>query len=311
MRATSRLVVAGVAVVGLVAASCGDDDDATATTTAASATTAAAATTTAAPMGTEAATTTGDETTTTATAAKTTTPSAAATATTAKAAASGEIQVLAATSLTAAFNDLGAAFTTANPKAKANFVFAGSNDLATTVNEGGPADVFASADQNNMKKVTDAANSDGEPTIFATNLLEIMVQPGNPQGIAGLADLANPDLTVITCDPAVPCGTYAQQIFTAAGVTVTPKSLEENVGGVATKMKAGEGDAGIVYATDVLAAGDQAAGVPIPKDINVVAQYPIVVVKQTSNPATAQAFIDFVLSDAGQRILATYGFTGP
>ena len=225
--------------------------------------------------------------------------------------ASGEIQVLAATSLTKAFDELGAAFTAANPEAKANFVFAGSNDLATTVNEGGPADVFASADQNNMKKVTDAGNTAGVPTIFATNLLAIMVQPGNPKGIAGVADLANPDLTVITCDPAVPCGAYAQQIFTAAGVTVTPKSLEENVGGVVTKVKAGEADAGIVYATDVLAAGDQAAGIEIPTDINVIAQYPIVTVKQTTNPATAQAFIDFVLSDAGQQILAKFGFTGP
>ena len=311
MRATSRLVLAGVAVLGLVAASCSDDDDAASTTTAAEATTtAAAATTTAAPSTTAAATTTAKETTTTAVAATTTTAGATTT-TAAKAGASGEIQVLAATSLTKAFNDLGAAFTAANPDAKANFVFAGSNDLATTVNEGGPADVFASADQSNMKKVTDAANTAGEPTIFATNLLEIMVQPGNPKGITGVADLANPDLTVITCDPAVPCGAYAQQIFTAAGVTVTPKSLEENVGGVVTKMKAGEGDAGIVYATDVLAAGDTAAGVEIPKDINVIAQYPIVIAKQTTNPATAQAFIDFVLSDAGQQILARYGFTGP
>jgi molybdate transport system substrate-binding protein len=301
------MVLAGVAILGLVAASCGDDDDAGSTTTAAAATTAAAPTTTEAATTTAKATTTTEKATTTT--AKATTTTAAATTTVPKA--SGEIQVLAATSLTKAFNDLGAAFTAANPDAKANFVFAGSNDLATTVNEGGPADVFASADQNNMKKVTDAANTAGEPTIFATNLLEIMVQPGNPKGIAGVADLANPDLAVITCDPAVPCGTYAQQVFAAAGVAVTPKSLEENVGGVVTKMKAGEGDAGIVYATDVLAAGDTAAGVEIPKDINVIAQYPIVTVEQTTNPATAQAFIDFVLSDAGQQILAQYGFTGP
>src|SRR6188474_588756 len=135
MRATSRLVLAGVAVLGLVAASCSDDDDAASTTTAATAST-------------------NNEPTTTAVAAATTT-TAGATTTSATAGASGEIQVLAATSLTKAFNDLGAAFTAANPDAKANFVFAGSNDLATTVNEGGPADVFASADQSNMKKVTD------------------------------------------------------------------------------------------------------------------------------------------------------------
>jgi molybdate transport system substrate-binding protein len=254
-----------VAVLGLIAASCGDDDDNSAATTAA--------------------------------------------ATTAKA--TGEIQVLAAASLTAAFNEMGTAFAAANRGASAKFSYAGSNDLAAQIQQGAPADVFASADQANMKKVTDAADSVGEPEIFATNLLEIMVQPGNPKGIKGVADLANPDLTVITCDPAVPCGAYAQQVFTNAGVTVTPKSLEENVKGVVTKMTAGEGDAGIVYATDVLAAADKAAGVEIPKDINVVAQYPIVTVKQSTNQATAQAFVDFVLSDAGQQILAKYGFTGP
>src|SRR4051812_19560722 len=133
MRATCRLVLAGIAVLGLVAASCSDDDDAASTTTAAEATTtAAAATTAAAPSTSAAVTTTAQETTTTAVAAATTT--AGTTTTTAKVGATGEIQVLAATSLTKAFNDLGAAFTAANPDAKANFVFAGSNDLATTVN---------------------------------------------------------------------------------------------------------------------------------------------------------------------------------
>jgi molybdate transport system substrate-binding protein len=301
MRATSRLLIAGVAVLGLVAASCGDDDDAASTTT-----TAAAAATTASPATTAAATTTAKATTTTAVATTTAAPT-----TTTAAKASGKIQVLAAASLTAAFTEIGTAFTAANPDAKATFVFQGSNDLVTTITQGGPADVFASADQANMKKVTDAALNVGEPEIFATNLLAIMVAPGNPKGIKGVADLANADLAVITCDPAVPCGAYAQQIFTAAGVSVTPKSLEENVKGVVTKMEAGEGDAGIVYATDVQASGDKTDGVEIPKEINVIAQYPIVTVKQTTNPATAQAFIDFVLSDSGQQILAKYGFTGP
>jgi molybdate transport system substrate-binding protein len=289
VRATPWLLLSGLAVLGLVAASCGDDDNTAATTT--GATTAAASTT--AKATTAAPTTTAGSTTT------------------AAGKVTGGIQVLAAASLTAAFNEIGTAFATANPGASATFSYAGSNDLAAQIQQGAPADVFASADQANMTKVTDAGDNVGEPEIFATNLLEIMVQPGNPKGITGVADLANPDLTVITCDPAVPCGAYAQQVFTAAGVSVTPKSLEENVKAVVTKITAGEGDAGIVYATDVLAAGDKAAGVEIPKDINVVASYPIVTVKQSTNQATAQAFIDFVLSDAGQQILAKYGFTGP
>jgi molybdate transport system substrate-binding protein len=287
MRATPRLLcLSGLAVLGLVVASCGDDDNSSSATTAAP-TTAAAATT------------------------ATPTTAAAGATTTAAGKVTGEIQVLAAASLTAAFDEMGTAFAAANPGASAKFSYAGSNDLAAQIKEGAPADVFASADEANMKKVTDAGDNIGEPEIFATNLLEIMVRPGNPKGIKGVADLANPALAVITCDPKVPCGAYAQQVFKAAGVTVTPKSLEENVKAVVTKMTAGEGDAGMVYATDVQAAADKAAGVEIPKDINVVANYPIVTVKQSTNQATAQAFIDFVLSDAGQQILAKYGFTGP
>jgi molybdate transport system substrate-binding protein len=219
--------------------------------------------------------------------------------------------VLAAASLNNAFTEIATAFQAANPGTDVTFSFAGSNDLAAQINQGAPSDVFASADQSNMKKVTDAANTQDEPVIFATNLLEIMVAPGNPKGITGVADLANPDLIVITCDPAVPCGNYAQQIFTTAGVTVTPKSLEADVNAVATKIINGAGDAGMVYSTNVKSAGDKAAGVEIPEDINVVANYPIAITKQSANPAAAQAFIDFVLSEAGQQILAKYGFTGP
>ena len=98
--------------------------------------------------------------------------------------------------------------------------------------------------------------------------------PGNPKGITGVADLAQPDLKVVLCAAEVPCGKYAKQILDTAGVTVTPVSLEQNVKGVVTKVTAGEADAGIVYVTDVTAAGDKAAGVDIPADINVVAQVP-------------------------------------
>ena len=122
----------------------------------------------------------------------------------------------------------------------------------------------------------------------------------------------NEDLIVVTCAPEVPCGKYAATIFANAGVTVTPKSLEENVKAVVTKVTFGEADAGIVYATDVIAAGDDAAGVEIPADINVVAEYPIVAVAEDApNADGAQAFIDFVLGDQGQEILASYGFLAP
>jgi molybdate transport system substrate-binding protein len=147
--------------------------------------------------------------------------------------------------------------------------------------------------------------------VFATNLLTIIVAPDNPLGITGVEDLANPDLNVVVCSPEVPCGNYADQIFTAAGVEVTPVSLEQNVRGVVTKVTAGEADAGIVYVTDVIAAGDEAAMVEIPEDINVIAEYPIADVAASESPDVGQAFIDFVLGDEGQAILAEYGFGPP
>jgi molybdate transport system substrate-binding protein len=222
-----------------------------------------------------------------------------------------DITVFAAASLTAAFTEIGDAVHAANPGVDVTFNFAGSSDLVTQIAQGAPADVFASADTSNMAKLTDAGDSGSEPVVFATNRLEIIVGPGNPEGIASLADLSNPDLAVVLCAPEVPCGTYARQVLDDAGVTVTPKSLEENVKAVVTKVTLGEADAGYVYVTDVIAAGDKAAGVEIPTDVDVVAQYPIVVTKEAAQPEAAQAFVDFVLSDAGQAILAKYGFGAP
>lgn len=224
---------------------------------------------------------------------------------------SGDVTVFAAASLTAAFTEIGEAFMVEYPDADVTFNFGASSELVTQIGEGAPADVFASADLNNMTKLTDAGNNAAEPVVFATNLAEIIVGPGNPEGITGVADLANQDLIVVQCAPEVPCGSYAEQIFTNAGVTVTPKSFEENVNAVVTKVTLGEADAGVVYATDVTAAGADAEGVEIPADINVVAQYPIAVTKEAPNAPGAQAFIDFVNGEQGQKILASYGFLAP
>jgi molybdate transport system substrate-binding protein len=168
--------------------------------------------------------------------------------------------------------------------------------------------VFASADLANMAVLTDADLVDGEPEVFTTNVAEIIVEAGNPLGIAGVADLADDDLVVVQCAPEVPCGTYAEQVLANVGVTVTPSSLEQNVKAVATKVILGEADAGLVYRTDVLAAGDDADGVTIPDDVNVVAEYPIALVVDAPDPLGGRAFIDFVLSAAGQAILAGHGF---
>jgi len=223
----------------------------------------------------------------------------------------GDITVFAATSLTESFTEIGEAFTAANPDATATFSFDASSALVQQIIEGAPADVFASADTANMDKLTDAELNGGEPVVFATNLLTIIVAPDNPLGITGVEDLANPDLKVVVCAAEVPCGNYANQIFDAAGVEVTPVSLEQNVRGVSTKVIEGEADAGIVYVTDVIAAGDDADMVEIPADINVVAEYPIAAVAASEHSEIDQAFVDFVLGDEAQAILAEHGFGPP
>jgi molybdate transport system substrate-binding protein len=225
-----------------------------------------------------------------------------------------EVTVFAAASLTEAFTALGDAFADAEPDTDLTVTFASSSDLARQIVEGADADVFASADTANMEKVVSAGLSVGEPVVFATNRAEIIVAPDNPLGIDGVDDLASDDLVVVVCAPAVPCGTYAAEVFANAGVDVTPDSLEENVKGVVTKVTLGEADAGIVYATDVLSAGTAATGVPIAADVNVLAEYPIAAVGDdhtSDGGAGAQRFIDFVLGTEGQEILAGFGFGAP
>ncbi len=223
----------------------------------------------------------------------------------------GAVNVFAAASLGAAFKDAGAAFQARHPKASVQFNFAGSAALATQIGQGAPADVFASADMPNMQKAVDAGSVSGEARSFAANKLQIVVAPGNPKAIKGLADLGNPSTVVVLCAPAVPCGNYAGQALAKAGVKVTPRSQEQDVSAVVSKVALGEADAGIVYVTDVRAAASKVQGVDILDDQNVLATYPVAVVKGGANPAGGRAFIDFLLAPAGQGILANYGFSKP
>jgi molybdate transport system substrate-binding protein len=221
---------------------------------------------------------------------------------------SESITVFAASSLTEAFTEVGDAFAATDSGAEVTFSFDASSGLVQQIIEGAPADVFASADMANMDKLTDEELNGTEPVIFATNRLTIIVPEGNPAGIAGVEDLANPDLNVVLCAEEVPCGNYANQILDAAGVEVTPVSLEENVRGVVTKVAAGEADAGIAYVTDVTAAGDAAEMVEIPEDVNVLAEYPIATVGASDNQDVGEAFIDFLTGPDGQAIMAEHGF---
>jgi molybdate transport system substrate-binding protein len=221
---------------------------------------------------------------------------------------SGYINVFAAASLTASFNAVGIAFHKANRGVGVNFNYAGTPTLVTQIEQGAPADVFASADTTNMDKLTADGFTSGSSQVFARNQLEIVVAPGNPKGIAGLADLAKPGVIYITEGPTVPAGKYSLQALATAGVKVTPKSLETSVTAVISKIELGEADAGIVYTTDIQAAGSMVQGVPIPPANNVIATYPIVAVKGTKNQDIDNAFIAYVLSATGQSMLATFGF---
>jgi molybdate transport system substrate-binding protein len=227
---------------------------------------------------------------------------------------SGAVNVFAAASLTSAFNKIKADFVALNPRVIMTMNYNGSGTLVTQIQNGAPADVFASADTDNMNKLSGTGKIDS-PQNFAGNLLEIVVQQGNPKHIATLADLARPDVAVVLGDPAsVPAGKYAKQALAAAGVSVTPKSLELNVTAVTQKIALGEADAGIVYVTDVkasVAAGQFVDGVAIPAAQNVVAVYPIGVLKTSQIPALAQAFVAYVKSPAGQATLASFGFLPP
>ncbi len=220
------------------------------------------------------------------------------------------LRIAATSSLTEVFNDIGEQFMLANPDITIAFNFASSSDLALQISQGLPADVFASADVKNMAKVTDADLLHGQPIAFATNSLEIVVEKGNPLNIDSLAQIATPGLLFVTCPIEVPIGGYTAEVLRNAGVTVTPASLEENVKGILTKVSLGEADAGIVYRTDILAAGNSVTGVPIADNVNVTTKYLIGALRDSQNQDASQRFIIFLSSEQGQKIFSQFGF-GP
>src|ERR1700693_1105034 len=221
---------------------------------------------------------------------------------------SGSISVFAAASLTDSFKALGTGFQAAHPGVTVQSNFAGTPTLLTQIEQGAQADILASADTTNMDKLKGDGFTVGTPQVFAHNKLEIVVAPGNPKGITGLADLSKPGLIYISEAATVPAGKYSLQALAKAGVSVTPKSLETDVKSVVSKIELGEADAGIVYTTDVKAAASKAQGVPIPDAYNVIATYPVVTVKATTNSAAANAFTAYVLSATGQSKLQSFGF---
>ena len=218
------------------------------------------------------------------------------------------LTVFAASSLKTAFDRIGSRLQSSSHNIP-TFSYAGTQTLTSQLTQGAPVDVFASADTAHMTVVQDAGLLSGQPAIFAHNKLEIAVAKGNPKGIHSLADLARPGLVIVLADPSVPAGKYAAQALAKAGVVVRPASLEQQVTGVMSKVALGEADAGIVYVSDVVTSG-QVAGVAIPDAQNVIADYPIALLKGAQNQAGANAFISLVLSADGQAILKAAGFEG-
>jgi len=237
-----------------------------------------------------------------------------------EAALTGKITVFAAASLTDAFTQIGEDLKADNPGLEIEFNFAGSQSLVTQLGQGAHADVFASADTKQMRAAQGENVIANDPVIFTHNRLTIIVPADNPGGIETPADLAKPGLKIVFANEEVPVGRYTGQVLDLmsadpafgadfrAQVEANIVSLEDNVKQVVTKVQLGEADAGIVYTSDVTpAVRDDVATIEIPDDLNVIAEYPIALVSD-GDANLGQAFIDAVLSEAGQQALADNGF---
>ncbi|OZM70546.1 molybdate ABC transporter substrate-binding protein [Amycolatopsis antarctica] len=221
------------------------------------------------------------------------------------------LTVFAAASLTESFGALEKRFEAEHPGVDVTLNLGASSKLAQQIDEGAAADVFASADEKNMEKVTAAGRADGEPAVFATNTLTIAVPPGNPKGVRGFADLAQPGLTLVVCAPQVPCGSAAETVEKSAGVALTPVSEEQDVKGVLAKVQAGEADAGLVYVTDATSAAGKVEKIDFPEAAGAVNRYPIAVLTDAPQADLAREFTEFVRGAAGTEELGKVGFGRP
>jgi molybdate transport system substrate-binding protein len=222
----------------------------------------------------------------------------------------GTITVFAAASLMGTFTQLGKQFQTAHPGDTVKFSFGPSSGLATQITSGAPADVFASAAPANMDSVVKAGDA-SNPQNFAKNTMEVAVPPKNPGKVDSVNDLAKKPVQVALCQPQVPCGVVAAEVFKNAGIKVTPKTLQPDVKSVLTQVELGSVDAGMVYVTDVMAAGTKVKGVKIPASDNASTLYPIATISDSKQKSIAQAFVSYVLSPAGQQVLTAAGFQQP
>jgi molybdate transport system substrate-binding protein len=225
-------------------------------------------------------------------------------------ASTGSITVFAAASLTGTFTELGKQFEAAHPGDTVKFSFGPSSGLATEITSGAPADVFASAATANMDQVVTAGDA-SNPQNFAKNIMEVAVPPNNPANVKSVNNLAKKSVKTALCQPQVPCGVVAAEVFKNAGITVKPVTLQPDVKSVLSQVELGNVDAGMVYVTDVMAAGTKVKGVPIPADDNASTLYPIATITSSKQKSEAEAFVAYVLSPAGQQVLGAAGFEKP
>ena len=221
------------------------------------------------------------------------------------------ITVFAAASLKKTFTEIGERFKTDDPGADVQFNFAGSSDLVTQLAQGAKADVFASADTNNMVKAEQAELLAADPVDFASNTLMIVTAPGNPKQVASIADLNKPGVSVVVCAEQVPCGTATAKVENATRTELNPVSEESSVTDVLNKVTSGQADAGVVYVTDALAAGDRVSTVNFVESSVAVNTYPIAVLKDAPEPDLAKKFVDLVKGEYGQKVLSDAGFAKP
>ena len=234
--------------------------------------------------------------------------------------AGGTLTIFAAASLKEAFTTIGKQFDAANGSST-RFSFGGSDTLATQITQGAPADVFASANQTQMKIVQTKGFIASTPAVFARNRLVVIVPKANPGHVYSLPDLGRPGLKLVLAAPGVPVGKYARAAFQAmarnaafgsdflARVNANIVSNETDVKAVAAKVVLGEADAGVVYVTDVTKqVASKVTRIEIPPAYNQIASYPIAVVKGSHSAALAPKFVQYVLSSAGQGVLKKSGF---
>lgn len=226
------------------------------------------------------------------------------------AAQTGTITVLAAASLRETFTQIGKQFEAAHPGDTVKFSFGASSALAEQINSGAPADVFASASPKNMNQVVTPGNA-SNPQNFAKNTAEVAVPTNNPAKVTSVNDLAKSSVKTALCQPQVPCGVVAAEVFKNAKITVKPVTLQPDVKSVLTQVELGNVDAGVVYVTDVMAAGSKVKGVTIPADLNSSTLYPIAALTHSKYPSVAQAFVAYVMSPTGEQVLKAAGFEQP